>query len=85
VAKKRETIYHKYFLSIRDQYGASCDALEYFTPYLEKGDGVNTFFNSYDDGHYNPHGEKIIAEGFYQDVQTLDRKWTTPSYSASLS
>jgi hypothetical protein len=72
--KNRETIYHTFFLSIKNKSNASFDALEYFIPYLEKGDGVSTFFNSYDDGHYNPHGEKILSEGFYQDLQTLERK-----------
>jgi hypothetical protein len=69
-----KTVYHDFYLQIKSGYGATFDALDYFSPYLEKGEVVPSFFISYEDGHYNPYGERIVAEGFYKDLMTLDRK-----------
>lgn len=69
-----ETVYHDFYLQIKSENDAIFDAINYFVPYLKKGENAASFFTSYEDGHYNPYGERIVAEGFYKDLITLDKE-----------
>jgi len=66
-----QTVYQSFFERIRRKHSATFDAMTYFDPLLKSGQKVNDFFISYKQGHYNPRGEAIVAQGFYRHLMTL--------------
>ncbi|RJQ18383.1 MAG: hypothetical protein C4560_07505 [Nitrospiraceae bacterium] len=71
--KKGNTVYHGFYLQIKNRHPMTMDALDYFVPHIGHNVDVNAFFRSDGDGHYGFKGERIIADGLYQDITRLDR------------
>ena len=69
--KDGKTVYSALYNSIRKWHPYSYDALDFFIPEFDKGAEIDLFFNSYRNGHYNPDGERIVAEGVSEILKEI--------------
>jgi hypothetical protein len=70
-----KTIYSDYLVTIAEQSGTDvADGLQYFKPLLDRGAEVSTFFISRQDRHYNPRGERVIADGMFSLLEEFEQR-----------
>ncbi len=72
VHKHEKTCYAEFFEDVRAEHPATFDGLSYFMPYFSHGEPISEFFQSRTNGHYNARGDKVLSEGFYEELMAVD-------------
>ena len=68
-----EAVYHDFLRDLKSRADfVVVDMLDFFAPYLDRGEDPLAFFISANDGHYNGRGEAVVSDALFGVLRDMD-------------